>query len=191
MNFHLKNFKHIYFLLKHLKIFELLGRLVAHDVWFIWDRIGYLSNKDEDVLLQIPFSVVFSLLNCTLRYKIYFYFQWVPAPPPSQPEKKKSSKKDVSILSGFAMTPAKSTLEDLAETSQLFDYEKFPGLDLMKSYALKNVVVKENAVPSQCIIDIIKIQLQVSLVFKKISTILIKKLIRVKHFYRQYQKENE
>lgn len=43
------------------KIFELLGRLVAHDVWFIWDRIGYLSNKDEDILLQIPFSVIFRL----------------------------------------------------------------------------------------------------------------------------------
>lgn len=62
------------------------------------------------------------------------------------------------------MTPAKTTLEDLTETSQLFDYDKFPGLDVMKSYAVKNVVIKENPEPSQCIIDIIRIQLQVRLV---------------------------
>ncbi len=38
-------------------VFELLWRLVQRDIWFLWDRIEFLANPDDRVLLQVLFTV--------------------------------------------------------------------------------------------------------------------------------------
>jgi hypothetical protein len=38
-------------------VFELLWRLVCHDIFFLWERIDFLSNQDESLLISVPFTV--------------------------------------------------------------------------------------------------------------------------------------
>jgi hypothetical protein len=94
------------------KVFEFMWRLVCHDIWFLWDRIDYLTNQDDQVLAKVPFTV----------WVCYFYilkplylccFQWIPASPPDPANQlKKDHKVKVSLLSGFAMAPAVKEVVD-------------------------------------------------------------------------------
>ena len=40
-----------------LQVFDLLWRLISHDIWFVWERAEYLQGNDLDVLTQVPFKV--------------------------------------------------------------------------------------------------------------------------------------
>lgn len=44
-------------LLFSLQVFDLLWRLISHDIWFVWERVEYLQVEDLDVLTQVPFKV--------------------------------------------------------------------------------------------------------------------------------------
>ncbi|KAJ8299222.1 hypothetical protein KUTeg_023282 [Tegillarca granosa] len=57
-------------------VFDLLWRLISHDIWFVWERAEYLQHDDEDVLTQVP-------------------FKWTPEPPPKKKKRKKSPKKSL------------------------------------------------------------------------------------------------
>lgn len=54
------------------KIFDFLWRLICHDIYFLWDRIGYLSSKKIDVLIKVPFT-------------------WVPIKPPKVKNKNRET----------------------------------------------------------------------------------------------------
>lgn len=47
------------------KVFDLLWRLICHDIWFVWERAEYLQQLDEDVLCQVPFKVCNSHVGYT------------------------------------------------------------------------------------------------------------------------------
>jgi hypothetical protein len=40
-----------------LQIFDLLWRLISHDIWFVWERAEYLQHRDDEVLCQVQFKV--------------------------------------------------------------------------------------------------------------------------------------
>nr|XP_054761378.1 uncharacterized protein LOC129267777 [Lytechinus pictus] len=70
------------FAMRHAEhVFDLLWRLVSHDVWFTWDRLEYLTTNDDRILCEVP-------------------FEWTPKPPPEKKKKKKVSYQK-SFLSGF------------------------------------------------------------------------------------------
>ncbi|XP_060562776.1 uncharacterized protein LOC132722318 isoform X2 [Ruditapes philippinarum] len=61
-------------------VFNLLWRLISHDIWFVWERAEFLQVDDPDILTQV-------------------HFTWTPEPPPKK--KKSKSKQKKSLLSGF------------------------------------------------------------------------------------------
>nr|XP_054761374.1 uncharacterized protein LOC129267773 [Lytechinus pictus] len=70
------------FAMRHAEhVFDLLWRLVSHDIWFTWDRLEYLTTNDDRILCEVP-------------------FEWTPKPPPEKKKKKKVSYQK-SFLSGF------------------------------------------------------------------------------------------
>ncbi|KAL4225170.1 hypothetical protein ACF0H5_015862 [Mactra antiquata] len=77
-------------------VFNLLWRLISHDIWFVWERAEYLQVDDLDVLTQVP-------------------FKWTPEPPPKKKKHKNKSKK--SLLSGFG-PPVSEGAEDKSEKSE-------------------------------------------------------------------------
>ena len=38
-------------------VFELLWRLVCHDIYFLWERIDFLTENNEETLIKVPFTV--------------------------------------------------------------------------------------------------------------------------------------
>jgi hypothetical protein len=38
-------------------VFDLLWRLISHDVWFVWERLEFLQHEDMDVICQVVFKV--------------------------------------------------------------------------------------------------------------------------------------
>ena len=40
------------------KVFELLWRLVRHDILFLWERISFLAKSNDENLIQVPFTVI-------------------------------------------------------------------------------------------------------------------------------------
>jgi len=40
-----------------VQVFDLLWRLVCHDIWFVWERAEYLQHNNPGVLVQAPFKV--------------------------------------------------------------------------------------------------------------------------------------
>ena len=38
-------------------VFELLWRLVCHDIYFLWERIDFLTENNEETLIKVPFNV--------------------------------------------------------------------------------------------------------------------------------------
>ncbi|XP_030845217.1 uncharacterized protein LOC754486 isoform X2 [Strongylocentrotus purpuratus] len=70
------------FAMRHAEhVFDLLWRLVSHDVWFTWERLEYLTHHEDKILCEVP-------------------FEWTPKPPPEKKKKKKVSY-NKSFLSGF------------------------------------------------------------------------------------------
>ena len=63
-------------------MFELLWRLVCHDIFFLWERIEYLSSTEDETVAKVPFT-------------------WVPVAP------KDNFKNNpmISQMSGFASIP--------------------------------------------------------------------------------------
>lgn len=43
------------------QVFDLLWRLISHDIWFVWERLEYLQHEDGDIITMVPFQVRFSL----------------------------------------------------------------------------------------------------------------------------------
>ena len=39
------------------QIFEMLWRLVCHDIWFVWERMEYLQHDNNEILCEVPFKV--------------------------------------------------------------------------------------------------------------------------------------
>ncbi|KAK3602636.1 hypothetical protein CHS0354_034226 [Potamilus streckersoni] len=117
-------------------VFDLLWRLIGHDIWFLWERAEYLQHEDMNVLIQVP-------------------FKWTPEPPP--PKKKKSSKKPKkSLLSGFG---APSTISEQAEDDEVEEkWIKYPHADYVKNFKKKK---KENLpTPDECILEMVNYQLK-------------------------------
>ena len=52
-------------------VFDLLWKLVCHDIYFLWTRIDFLSNPDENVLIQVPFTV-----SQQKKFQIFFYLNF-------------------------------------------------------------------------------------------------------------------
>ncbi|CAF0998747.1 unnamed protein product [Brachionus calyciflorus] len=120
-------------------VFDLLWKLVCHDIYFLWTRIDFLSNPDEAILVQVPFT-------------------WVPV----QRNEKKKINPEISQLSGFAFIQdaLKEEGEMGDEEEKIDDSIKFPGSDLMKNFSLRNLEIHHVPSPKACIIQMINIQLR-------------------------------
>ncbi|XP_033109700.1 uncharacterized protein LOC117110957, partial [Anneissia japonica] len=71
------------FAMRHAEhVFDLLWRLVCHDIWFTWDRLEYLLYNEDKVLTEVP-------------------FEWIPNLRPEKKKMKKKTKVTRSLLSGF------------------------------------------------------------------------------------------
>lgn len=92
-------------------VFELLWRLVCHDIWFVWERLEFLQHERDDTLTEVP-------------------FRWMPDPPPV----KKKVKQKQSLLSGFGASSLVSDKISEEETDTSSDYDPFPRSDFMRSF---------------------------------------------------------
>ncbi|KAK7491465.1 hypothetical protein BaRGS_00017294 [Batillaria attramentaria] len=116
-------------------VFDLLWRLISHDVWFVWERLEYLQHEDMDVISQV-------------------LFKWTPDPPP---KKKKKSKAKKSLLSGFG---ASSVVEEQVDTGPDEDWVKFPRADFMKNFKKKKIDPGKYPPPDACILEMVNTQLK-------------------------------
>ncbi|XP_071099543.1 uncharacterized protein [Haliotis cracherodii] len=119
-------------------VFELLWRLVSHDIWFVWERAEYLQHDDRDILTQVP-------------------FKWTPEPPP---KKKKKTKLRKSLLSGFGSA---SMVEEKIEGADVPDEQwvKYPNSDFMKNFKRKRTAGRyPNS--DKCILELVNAQLKKS-----------------------------
>ncbi|KAK3101728.1 hypothetical protein FSP39_005894 [Pinctada imbricata] len=117
-------------------VFDLLWRLISHDVWFVWERAEYLQLNDEDVLCQVP-------------------FKWTPEPPPAK-KKKKSQKK--SLLSGFG--GGGSDVSEEAEDEELVNWIRWPNADYVKNFKKKKREYGDYPSPDECILEMVNYQLK-------------------------------
>ncbi|KAK7098620.1 uncharacterized protein [Littorina saxatilis] len=115
-------------------VFDLMWRLISHDIWFTWERLEYLQHEDMDVISQVM-------------------FKWTPDPPP---KKKKKSKAKKSMLSGFG---ASSVLqEESGEPDE--EWIKFPRADFLKNFKKKKLDPGRYPAPDQCILEMVNTQLK-------------------------------
>ncbi|CAK8680159.1 unnamed protein product [Clavelina lepadiformis] len=123
-------------------VFDLLWRLIAHDIWFTWERMEYLQLDDDKALSDIP-------------------FRWTPDPPPKK-KKRRVIKTAESMMSGFGASA--QVVQDPTPSPETEDtgYEQFPGADRMK--AIKPHRPRGGwysyPPPDECIIDMINSQLE-------------------------------
>ena len=62
--------KKVLVILTHVpQVFDLLWRLVSHDIWFVWERAEYLQHTDPAMLVQAQFRVYFN----TFYFRILFF----------------------------------------------------------------------------------------------------------------------
>ncbi|WAR01827.1 Y381-like protein [Mya arenaria] len=94
-------------------VFDLLWRLISHDIWFLWERAEYLQVEDNDVLTQVP-------------------FRWTPEPPPRK--KKKKEKPKQSLLSGFGSSGMDNKSQDDDDDEK---WIRFPNAEYMKGFKKK------------------------------------------------------
>nr|XP_026689433.1 uncharacterized protein LOC100182602 isoform X2 [Ciona intestinalis] len=121
-------------------VFDLLWRLVAHDIWFTWERMEFLQQDDDKLISEIA-------------------YRWTPDPPPKK-KKRRVTRTSDSMMSGFGSSS--QVVEDPSPDPDAEAYEKFPGSDKMKStkphrprggwYSYPG--------PDECILDMINSQLQ-------------------------------
>ncbi|XP_059170627.1 uncharacterized protein LOC131952123 [Physella acuta] len=114
-------------------VFEVLWRLISHDIWFVWERYEFFQLDDPDIITQVP-------------------FKWTPDPPPMK--KKKKIKK--SLLSGFGASAFK---EEPNEVDQQ-DWIKFPNSELMMNFKKKKPVPGKYPAPDSCILEIVNAELK-------------------------------
>ncbi|XP_064635397.1 uncharacterized protein LOC135492725 [Lineus longissimus] len=136
-------------------IFDLLWRLISHDIWFVWERAEYLQHRDDEVLCQVP-------------------FKWVPAPPPP---KKKTKKAKKSLLSGFGASGVVYEDIDDGPPDQMDSYDPFPGADVCKSYKSKKRNIALPPAPDDCIIEMVNAQLRMTKEGKKLNLVSIDELV--------------
>ncbi|KAH3877689.1 uncharacterized protein LOC127872130 isoform X2 [Dreissena polymorpha] len=131
-------------------VFDMLWRLISHDIWFVWERAEYLQVDDLDVLTQVP-------------------FKWTPDPPPRKKKSKTKAKK--SLLSGFgasSVVEAEKTPEDTK--NRCFDiwedwdddekWIKFPNSEYMKGFKKKKLDPSEYPTAEDCILEMVNYQLK-------------------------------
>jgi len=53
-----------------MQVFDLLWRLISHDIWFVWERVEYLQVEDLDVLTQVAFKVCCPLTKYRCKLSI-------------------------------------------------------------------------------------------------------------------------
>ncbi|XP_061182605.1 uncharacterized protein LOC133190936 [Saccostrea echinata] len=116
------------------QVFDLLWRLISHDIWFVWERAEYLQQLDEDVLCQVP-------------------FKWTPEPPPVKKKKKQQKK---SLLSGFGGAGSQDELDE----EDLADWIKWPNADYVKNFKKKKRDFGDYPSPDDCILEMVNYQLK-------------------------------
>ncbi|XP_052800686.1 uncharacterized protein LOC128231667 isoform X4 [Mya arenaria] len=129
-------------------VFDLLWRLISHDIWFLWERAEYLQVEDNDVLTQVP-------------------FRWTPEPPPRK--KKKKEKPKQSLLSGFGSSGMDNKSQD-DHKFHCFDiwedwdddekWIRFPNAEYMKGFKKKKGDPEDYPPPEECILEMVNYQLK-------------------------------
>ncbi|KAI0208353.1 hypothetical protein LSAT2_006967 [Lamellibrachia satsuma] len=119
-------------------IFELLWRLVCHDIWFLWERAEYLQQDSDEVLAQVP-------------------FKWVPEAPP--PKRKPNVKTATSLLSGFASSSILREEQESTEPDPMATYDPFPNSELMKQFKTRTLEDGKYPPPEDCVLEMVKAQL--------------------------------
>ncbi|CAL1541164.1 unnamed protein product [Lymnaea stagnalis] len=127
------------------QVFDLLWRLISHDIWFLWERVEFLQQDDPDVITQVP-------------------FKWTPDPPPHK--KKKNLKK--SLLSGFGASAFVENKND-NQTEPESNWIKFPNSEFMKNFKQKRKDPDKYPSPEACILEIINTQLKKTSEGKKLA----------------------
>ncbi|PVD34056.1 hypothetical protein C0Q70_05318 [Pomacea canaliculata] len=117
-------------------VFDLLWRLISHDIWFVWERLEYLQHEDGDIITMVP-------------------FQWTPDPPPKQKKKSKAKK---SLLSGFGS--AATEREQRTDDEQDEEWIKYPNADFMKDFKKQKADPGNYPAPDICILEIVNTQLK-------------------------------
>ncbi|CAH1786443.1 unnamed protein product [Owenia fusiformis] len=126
------------------QIFELLWRLVSHDIWFVWERAEFLQHKDDDILCEVP-------------------FKWTPDPPPKSAKKKTRRKQ--SLLSGFG---ASSFIEEKLSGDEQNDsppppkWDPYPGAMKMKQYKQNRPAPGNYPRPDECIFELVQTHLKMT-----------------------------
>ncbi|KAI8781208.1 hypothetical protein BgiBS90_018559 [Biomphalaria glabrata] len=115
-------------------VFELLWRLICHDIWFLWERYEYLQHDDPQIITQVP-------------------FKWTPDPPP------KVQRKDLkkSLLSGFGSSALVPPGQSNVENSTWIKFEKS---EFMKNFKAKMLEKEKYPEPEACILEIVNNQLK-------------------------------
>eukprot|EP00057_Strongylocentrotus_purpuratus_P023809 XP_011678283.1 PREDICTED: uncharacterized protein LOC100890957 [Strongylocentrotus purpuratus] len=119
------------------EVFDLLWRLVSHDVWFTWERLEYLTHHEDKILCEVP-------------------FEWTPKPPPEKKKKKKVSY-NKSFLSGFGGASLISDgLPDSPEPESPpppeIKHIRFPGEDFCRKFKKKS---QHRPDPEECILEMV------------------------------------
>ncbi|XP_041366840.1 uncharacterized protein LOC121381572 [Gigantopelta aegis] len=133
-------------------VFDLLWRLVSHDIWFVWERAEYLQHEDKDIITQVK-------------------FKWTPEPPP---KKKKKAKPRKSLLSGFGSSAVVD--DEPVDNEPEVEWVKFPNSDFMKNFKRKRTAGKYPS-PDQCILQLVNAQLKKTKEGKTISCYSIDDLV--------------
>lgn len=121
------------------QVFDLLWRLISHDIWFLWERAEYLQVDDLDILTQVP-------------------FKWTPEPPPRKKKSKTKAKK--SLLTGFGV--AVSLSDEKSEDDDDEKWIKFPNAEYMKGFKKKQRKPEDYPTPDECILEIVNYQLKIT-----------------------------
>ncbi|XP_050411091.1 uncharacterized protein LOC126825502 [Patella vulgata] len=122
-------------------VFDLLWRLISHDIWFVWERAEFLQHDDVDILTQVP-------------------FKWTPDPPPAKKKKKSKTKK--SLLTGFgsaSLVEDKSAGNDTPEEPEE-EWIQYPRADFMKNFKKKRRDLGKYPSPDHCILEMVNSQLK-------------------------------
>ncbi|UJR35409.1 hypothetical protein I4U23_028166 [Adineta vaga] len=117
-------------------VFELLWRLVEHDIWFLWERIDFLLQDDAKALLDVP-------------------LKWIPT---GQSTNIGKSAKNISVLAGFG---TKDVIDDvMSQAGRPGHYlGKFNETESMLAFSKRNLT-KKYPKPSACVIEMIQLVLQ-------------------------------
>ncbi|PIK38560.1 hypothetical protein BSL78_24599 [Apostichopus japonicus] len=125
-----------------ITVFDLLWKLVSHDIWHTWERLEYLTLDNNETLTEIP-------------------FEWIPRPAPVK-KKKKKVKYNQSLLSGFGSSSViAEAIPAAAEASPppAEPHIKFPGEEFCKKF--KSRKNKDHPDPEECILEMINKMLKV------------------------------